>query len=71
MTDIVAMLRDRANCARNEKNGTAEIDAIHFDSAADEIERLRAQVSDLTRIAAIPVARNSSCAPIKLEISKP
>lgn len=41
MTDIVAMLRDRADCARNEKNGTAEIDAIHFDTAADEIERLR------------------------------
>lgn len=67
MTDIVAMLRDRANCARNEKNGTAEIDAIHFDSAADEIERLRAQVADLTHIAGC-VAVGKELADIKREI---
>lgn len=41
MTDIVERLRERATVARSEKTGTAVADAIHFEEAADEIERLR------------------------------
>lgn len=49
---VVERLRERAAIARGEKTGTALGDAIHFEEAADEIERLRAQVDALQASAA-------------------
>lgn len=43
--DIVERLRSRAEYAKQEKTGTADGDAVHLNQAADEIERLRAEVS--------------------------
>ena len=40
---LVERLRERAAIARGEKTGTALGDAIHFEEAADEIERLTSQ----------------------------
>ena len=40
--DIVERLRERAKFARAEGTGTSLGDALHFESAAAEIERLRA-----------------------------
>jgi heterodisulfide reductase subunit C len=40
MTDLMERLRDRAKVAREENTGTAFGDAIHFEEAANEIERL-------------------------------
>jgi hypothetical protein len=41
--ELVERLRERAAIARGEKTGTALGDAIHFEEAADEIERLTSQ----------------------------
>lgn len=42
MTDIVKRLRERASVAREENTGTAIGDALHFEEAANAIERLDA-----------------------------
>jgi hypothetical protein len=39
--DIVERLRERAQFAREERTGTGLGDALHFEEAAVEIERLR------------------------------
>jgi hypothetical protein len=41
VSDLVERLRARAKVAREENTGTAHGDAVHFDEAASEIERLR------------------------------
>lgn len=51
MTDLEALkarLRERAVFARSEGNATAIGDALHFDEAADAIERLEAETIALT-----------------------
>lgn len=40
MTDLINRLRERAKVAREENTGTALGDALHFEEAADEIDRL-------------------------------
>jgi len=45
--DIVDALRERAKAAKEERTGTADGDAYHFERAADEIERLRERLGDL------------------------
>ncbi|QIG76668.1 hypothetical protein EVC28_044 [Rhizobium phage RHph_I1_23] len=43
--DIAARLRERATTARQEGTGTAIADAVHFEQAASEIDRLRGALS--------------------------
>jgi hypothetical protein len=43
--DIVNRLLERASLARHEETGTATADAVHFEQAAKEIERLRSAIA--------------------------
>lgn len=47
--DLIRALRARAGYAREEGNGTALGDALHFEKAADTIERLLAEVGGRPR----------------------
>jgi hypothetical protein len=51
MGDIIERLRERAKTAREEKTGTADGDAIHFEEAAREIERLRGALAPFAAVA--------------------
>jgi predicted nucleic acid-binding Zn-ribbon protein len=44
---LVDRLRERARAAREENNATALGDAIHFEQAADEIERQRSSANQM------------------------
>lgn len=63
---LVERLRERAAIARGEKTGTALGDAIHFEEAADEIERLRAELDEARELFSLVREYISECdAPVK------